>query len=335
MFFSAEVAGARHLWRQAFPNGAVERIDLGGATEEEGVAIDPKGEWLITSIGRRQSSLWLHRPDGDVPLSPEGEQFLQPITSADGTRLYFLSRRSAGQPLELKRMDIASRRLESLVPDHEVIDYDVSPDERTIAFTTPGRNGLDVWVASIDRSSAPRLVVANASDVHFGAQDDLVFVVREGTSNYLDRIGLNGTGRTRIDSTPIQDAGALSADRRWAIEVTGPFAFRAFPVYGGAAPRAICADSCSLRWSRNGQWLYVTWSRSDTRERAAAIPLRSGEVFPPSPPATDDPLGAWLKLPGVRPLDSPDVSPGPDPSTYVFRKTTQLTNLFRVPIGRQ
>ena len=336
MYFGAEVAGARHLWRQAFPDGAPERIDLGAATEEEGVSIAPRGDgrWLVTSIGRRQSSLWLHRSDGDVPLSPEGESFLEPITSADGASLYFLSRRAAGQRLELKRMDIASRRLESLVPDYEVLDYDVSHDEKSIAFTTPGRDGTEVWIASIDRSSAPRRVVANASDVQFGAENDVVFVVREGTSNYLDRIGLDGTGRTRIDQAALLDAGVVSSDGRWAVEVTGPFTFRAIPVYGGGPPKPLCSDTCTFRWSRNGRWLYATWNQHGT-DRTSAIPLRPGDAFPPAPEGTEDPLGVWLKLPGVRPLDNAEISAGPDPSVYVFRKVTQLTNLFRVPIGDQ
>jgi Tol biopolymer transport system component len=335
MYFSAEVAGARHLWRQAFPDGAVERIDLGAATEEEGVAIDPNGRSLITSIGHHQSWLSLHGPDGDKLLSSEGEEFLQPITSADGAWVYFLSRRSAGQRLELKRMDIASRRLELLVPDREVIDYDLSRDEKWIAFTTPTRSGPEVWKAPIDHSIPAARVVANASDVQFGAHDDLIVVVREGTSNALERIDLDGR-RTHFDMTPGLDAGVVSSDGRWVIEMTGPFAIRAMPIYGGTPLNALCTnDPCQFRWSRKGDWLYATWTQRDGSDHTAAIPLRAGEAFPPAPAGTEDKLGAWLKLPGVRHLENADVSPGPDPSTYVFRKTTQLTNLFRVPIGRQ
>ncbi len=333
MYFSAEVKGARHLWRQTFPDGPVERIELGAATEEEGVAIEPNGQWLITSIGHRQSSLWRHQSAGDELLSPEGEEFLQPITSQDSKRVYFLSRRSADQPLELKRMDIASRQVEPLLPGHEVIDYDVSHDEKLIAFTTPGPNGPEIWKVPTDRSIGPALVVPNASDVQFGAENDLVFLNRTVTSYSLDRISLDGTGRRQIDTTLGLDGGVVSSDGRWVVEMSGPFAFQALPIYGGA-PRALCVDTCSFHWSRDGRWLYAAWSERSI-DRAAAIPLPLGQPFPPTPPGTADPLAFWLKQSGVRLLDRTDVSPASDPAVYVFRQETRLTNLYRVRIGGQ
>jgi serine/threonine protein kinase len=335
MYFSAEVKGARHLWRQAFPDGVPERIDLDPTTEEEGVAVEPHGRWLVTSIGSRQSSLSLHRPDGDEPLALEGQEFLQPITSNDGAWLYFLSRRSAGQKLELKRMEIASRRLESLVPDHEVIDYDVSHDEKWIAFTTPGPTGPEVWKAPLDRRVPPAMVVANASDVQFAAGNDLVFVVRGAASNSLERIGLDSANQKLIDATLGLDSGVVSNDGRWVIEKRGPFAFRAVSVYGDAPPKEpLCADTCTFGWSRTRDWLYATWTERGA-PKAAAIPLRRGEPFPPTPAGTDDPLGVWRKLPGVVRLDNADVSPSPDPLTYVFRTVTRLTNLYQVPIEKR
>ena len=65
MYFSALVDGVSHLWRQRFPNGAPEPLTSGSATEEEGVAVAPDGASLITSVGRRQSSVWLHDPRGE------------------------------------------------------------------------------------------------------------------------------------------------------------------------------------------------------------------------------------------------------------------------------
>ncbi len=331
MYFSADVAGARHLWRQPFPDGAVERIDLGPTTEEEGLAVSPKGDWLITSIGNRHSSLLRHTADGDTPLSPEGDEFLKAITSGDLKTVYFLTRASAGQPLQLKRMTLASRQVEPLVPDHEVVDYDVSRDEKLIAFSTPAR---EVWVGPIDHSAPPHLVVPNASEVRFAAQNDLVVVRRDGPSNYLERLGIDGSAPTRLPTRPFLDEGDVSFDGRWVVEVDTPLSYRAIPVYGGEPTPELCPDEpCRFQWSRDGRWLYATWITDGGSNNVAAIPLKPGESFPPIPAGADDPLMAWLSLPGVHKLEQSDVSPSPDPSVYVFRHETRLTNLFRVNLG--
>ena len=65
MYFSALVDGVSHLWRQRFPNGAPEPVTSGSATEEEGVAVAPDGASLITSLGHRQSSVWLRDARGE------------------------------------------------------------------------------------------------------------------------------------------------------------------------------------------------------------------------------------------------------------------------------
>ena len=71
MYFGVEVDGSHHLWRQRFPDGQPEQI-TSGPTEEEGVAVAPDGRSLITSIGMRQSAVWIHDARGDRPLSSQG-----------------------------------------------------------------------------------------------------------------------------------------------------------------------------------------------------------------------------------------------------------------------
>ena len=56
MYFSEEVDGSHHLWRQPFPNGEPEQI-TSGPTEEDGIALAPDGRSLITSIGMGQSAV--------------------------------------------------------------------------------------------------------------------------------------------------------------------------------------------------------------------------------------------------------------------------------------
>ena len=168
MYFSALVDGVSHLWRQRFPNGTAEPLTSGSATEEEGVAVAPDGASLITSLGRRQSSIWLHDPRGERLLSAEGLAF-DPSLSADGARVYYLLRRAATSgTVELTMVDIASGRTDRLLPDFSVLDYDISRDERQVVFTTTGSGGeRQVWMASLDRRSAPREIARQGDQAAF------------------------------------------------------------------------------------------------------------------------------------------------------------------------
>src|SRR5207244_4157954 len=119
------VNGNRHLWRQRFPNGAPEQITF-GATEEEGIAITPDGRFLITSIGMRQSAIWLHDTQGEHPLSMEGDAW-QPSFSGDGNRIYYLMRRdSPAAATELWVADLRTGRSETVLPGIAIDTYDIS-----------------------------------------------------------------------------------------------------------------------------------------------------------------------------------------------------------------
>jgi hypothetical protein len=72
MYFSAEVKDEHHLWRQAYPDGPPEQITF-GSTEEEGVAVEPSGRSLITSLGVHERAIWFHDARSDRALSSEGE----------------------------------------------------------------------------------------------------------------------------------------------------------------------------------------------------------------------------------------------------------------------
>jgi Tol biopolymer transport system component len=76
MYFGAAVGGQRHLWRQRFPNGESEQITF-GAAEEEGVAVAPDGRSLITSVGVRESAVWIHDLKGERAI-----RLLAPLPAA-------------------------------------------------------------------------------------------------------------------------------------------------------------------------------------------------------------------------------------------------------------
>ena len=333
MYFSAVVGGASHLWRQRVPNGTPEMISVGVGTEEEGLAIAPDGRSLVTAIGRTQSSIWLHDAHGDRLLSSEGTA-TSPHLSKDGSRLYFLLRRAPDRPIELSVQDIASGRVERLVPEHEVTDFDVSPDEATVAFATPSRDGgREVWVAALDRHAPPRPLITSADSPTFADNGRIVFRAIEAHASYLERIAASGADHQRILNTPIIGAHSMSADGRWRVVTiangNGPDVV-AVPVNGG--PQRMLCPYCPyqwfVQWSADGQWLYATDGGP-----TVAIPLRGDETFPATGDGPFPPPASWPKIPGTRLLGQYDIAPGPSPDVYAFVKATNLTNLFRVPIG--
>src|SRR5262249_27428961 len=99
MYFSSWTHGGFHTWKQRFPDGVPEQV-TSGVTEEEGIAMAPDGRSMVTSVGTRQSSVWIHDSAGDHQVTSEGMAYLsEPDTgtsraalSPDGKRVYYLSR---------------------------------------------------------------------------------------------------------------------------------------------------------------------------------------------------------------------------------------------------
>ncbi len=158
MYFGAVVGGSSHLWRQEFPDGTPEQITF-GPTEAEGIALAPDGRSLVTSIGMRRSAIWIHDAAGERALSSEGYGG-EPRLSQDGKRVFYLVARdwklsSAGWTAassELRVVDLASGKTDSVLPGVSVSDYDVSRDEKEVTFTTTETDGLSqIWLASLDR----------------------------------------------------------------------------------------------------------------------------------------------------------------------------------------
>ncbi|HSU66903.1 MAG TPA: protein kinase [Tepidisphaeraceae bacterium] len=59
MYFSSNAGGSFHTWRQRSPDEKPEQI-TSGPTEEEGIAVAPDGRSILTAVGAKQSSIWLH-----------------------------------------------------------------------------------------------------------------------------------------------------------------------------------------------------------------------------------------------------------------------------------
>ena len=117
MYLSASAGGAFHTWRQRFPDGMPEQI-TSGPTEEEGVAVSRDGHSLITSVGLRQSGLYVHDAGGERQISIEGNSF-DPKFTPDGKQLLYRILKGASpnsDPSELWVGDVESGRSRPFLP---------------------------------------------------------------------------------------------------------------------------------------------------------------------------------------------------------------------------
>jgi serine/threonine protein kinase len=350
MYFGVEVEGNHHLWRQRFPTGEPEQITF-GPTEEDGVAVAPDGRSLITSIGIRESAIWIHDARGERQLSSEGslpsthESGLFgtiPTFSPDGRRLLYLRSESREAAVELWRADLETGKSEKALPGLSILEYDVSTDGKEVVFSTrPAGKPSQIWVAALDRSAPPQLIASTGEDSpHFGPDGQILVRLSDGKTHYLARVNRDGSGRSKVVPYPIGNIQYISPDRRWIAVITttpdgrlgGTFAV---PIAGGE-PRRICSG-CPVIWSPDGKFLYAGVEQ-DSREshgRTRVFPLPPGETLPRlpslgmrSPAAADDPK----LFPDSYLIDAYGISPGPDPSVYAYVKTRMHRNLFRITL---
>jgi len=342
-YFAAESGGTSHLWRQRFPNSAPEPLTFGPTTDEQGIAVAQDGRSIVTSIGRRTSTVWWHAASEERSLTPEGSA-IAPSLSADGKRVYcLLERNTTAESLDLAAVEIATSRIERLIPGFSIIQYDVSNDDKSVVFTTSDKGEHAIWIASLDRQTAPIKLLDNADLVFFAAGRQLVFRALEGHSNYLDRINRDGSERARVLKEPIVQLDQVSADGAWAqARLSGAVAGTVVVSIETGVTHALCAVLCSLAWSPDVKYLSVGSSLSGalptapgttaTNGRSILVPLAPGQVFPPFPADGSMAISAWAGLPNVTSRAGVGLVPGTDPATYVFTRTSDHRNLFRIPI---
>ena len=337
MYFSATVAGTGHLWRQRFPDGTPEPITTGSATKEQGVGLAPDGRSIVTSVGQIQGSLWVHDARGDRLVPLEGLVSTARL-SDDGKRVYCLvDKANEPHPRGVTVVDLTSGAIDRILEDFPIVDFDVSSDGRVIAFTTITTSGEhQIWSAPLDRTSPPRQIVANADRAIFRTGRELLFRSLAEKRNYLERVVSDGSNRQRVTDRHIIELASVSPDGQWAI-INGPLdaagtrpVTAAQPIDGGA-PRVLCHGPCFVRWSPGGQYLYIEPSAL-AAGKTILLPLSPGQIWPELPKEPTSDGSEWEKLPGARTIPYGNVSLGPDPSVYVFRKYSELTNLFRVPL---
>jgi len=343
MYFIASVDGQSHLWRQRYADGVPEQI-TSGPEEEEGLAVEPQGS-LITSIGARQSAIWIHDGQGERSLSSEGEivqDFAPPLFSSDGKSLYYLLHRASMHPgPELWRMSIDSGKSEAVFPGISMFTYDVSPDGSQVAYSTRGRDGKpEMWIASTDRSSAPRQIGAPGEmSPHFGSHGQIIFQRAEGSVNYLMQMNPDGSGRKKVIQDSLVDVQSISPGRKWLTAAvshpdgTGHMVpMNVLISLERGSIRRLCASYCIATWSSAGKYLLVTVEAATQTSpgRNLAIPVGPGESLPQLPPGGIEPGAKPDVVPGAQSVNRQSIVLGADLSHFAYVKTTAHRNLYRI-----
>jgi hypothetical protein len=127
---------------------------------------------------------------------------------------YLFLRDLSTETAELRSLDLASGRVENLLPGLSVNDYDISRNGQEVAFTITDANGdSSIWIASLDRRAAPRKVVDGADQVSFGVEGELLFRSLDERVNVIGRVRTDGSNRERLTGAgPILDKYGVSPD---------------------------------------------------------------------------------------------------------------------------
>ena len=341
MYFATNPGNGNHIWRQRFPDGTPEQITF-GVTEEEGIHFDPDGRSFVTSIGNRQSTVWIHDARGDRQISSEGFAFF-PTVSPDGQNLYYLAKDGGTRNFwsgGLWVADLKSGQRRRLLPDFQIRHYTISADGQRVVFVAVDEAGRSpVWLAPIDGRSAPRqLTTIDGFAAYFGAPGEVVFDAQENGATFVHRIKDDGSELQKLLPTPNLAVFAVSPDGRWVSAET-PTQFGATMAYplGGDQATLIC-EGCNppqgtdvvparLSWTPDGRFLYLILAGS-----TFAIPLKPGQMLPPIPAGGFQSKEAVAALPGAQLISQESVFPGPNPSIYSFMKVSTHRNIYRVPV---
>jgi Tol biopolymer transport system component len=353
MYFSSNSSGSFHIWRQRFPEGAPEQITV-GPTEEEGIAPDPDGRSILTSVGTRHSSIWMHDERGEREISREGYAFIprtpnggtsQPL-SVDGRFVYYLVRQGAvrfgvlGERAgELWAADVATGANKPLVTGRNVIGYDSSHDGTQLAFAAEDDRGVShVWLMRLDRPDEPRQISTLRMDSpRFTRGGDIFCRGWENGQTFVYRVRPGGAPEKLLDQ-PVAFFLTVSPDGDWIIAKvqedpgrSGSLINNAFRTSGTERPVTLC-HGCEIDWTSNGRSLVVRFLGGDASPAETLImPLGSGGAMPAFP-AEGFQSKADLAGLSVAHAMKGWAYPFGTGSTYVFARASTQRNIYRVAL---
>jgi hypothetical protein len=353
MFFSSNSSGAFHIWRQRFPDGRPEQLTF-GPTEQEGIAPDPDGRSLLTSVGTRRQSIWIHDERGEREISREGYAFVprhptggltQPLSNDGHSVLYLVrqgavrfagaSREAAG---ELWTTDVDTGRGRPVVAGRPVTGYDVSRDGSRLVFAALEESGASrLWVSRADGSEARRLTDVDADSPRFDHAGNIYYRGTEDGLNFIYRLR-EGDKPEKALQQPVLFFMTTSPRGDWLLarvqapgEHGGHHINVAFPAAGGA-PVSLC-DGCEVDWTPSGSALVIRLEPDDLRETAKSFVIALGPGAPFSQwPANG--VRSRKDLSALRVIGDFDdwIYPSDDITTYVSARGTVQRNIYRVPL---
>jgi serine/threonine protein kinase len=354
MYFSSNSTGAFHLWRQRFPNGTPEQLTF-GATEEEGIAPDPDGRSVLTSVGTRHQSIWIRDERGEREISREGYAFIptepeggtsQPLPG-DGRSVFYLVRQGAvrfsGQREragELWATDVETGRARAILPGRQVIGYDISRDGTQVAFAALDQGGSShVWLARLDGSDRPRRLTKFVADSpRFGATGTIFCRGIDNGTSFIYRLR-EGDAPKKVIQQPVLFFQTTSPAGDWLIAKVQPAEGAdgnhvnvAFPTAGGS-PVRLCDNSCNVDWTPTGRSLVIRlgFQISAPPSKTVLVALDPGTTLPPWPARGIRSREDLSNLRITRELDG-YVYPSGTGSAYVFTRNTRQRNIHRVPL---
>ena len=342
MYMSSNKGGQFHIWRQEFPKGVPEQV-TSGPTEEEGIAMERDGRSFLTSVGTRDSTVWVHDEKGDHQISSEGNAFDSYI-SQDGKILTYLKIAGQSDEAEFWVTDLSTGRSEHLLPGYGVLkgftrNFSLAKDG-ALVFARKDEKGVShLWVSATDRRTSPRQLESPVSEdsPHLLPNGEIIYRSSDDGGNYVYTRKQDGSGRRKMFEEPILDLMAVSPDGRWITfaqksndDKDHPYRSVAYPIDGGT-PVVICATLCEEDWTADGTYLMVLLgSRGADDALTGFLPV--GKTGLPELPAgglrgPDDLKAASKSTLLPRGLDS-----AMSPQRYSFTRTTVRRNIYRVPI---
>jgi eukaryotic-like serine/threonine-protein kinase len=293
MYFSSN-AGSKgyHIWRQAFPAGVPQQLTA-SLGEEDGIAVAPDGQSLVTSVGTSERNVWVHDQDGERQVSSQGYSY-SPRFSNDGSRVFYLV--AANSPGvdhggELWVLDLRAGQASRVLPGIAINRFSVSPDDKQVAFETIDANGQHhLWLSSTEHRFAPRQIRSASGQLvpQYSHSGRIYYVLSEGGHAYLYRMKDDGTQEEKLTSEPIDHAFGISPDERFAAvyrALNKEDNWRdaeAVPIVGG--PRVpLCSGWCEADWSRDGKAMYFYWNSFTGNARTYVVPIPHGSDLPKLP----------------------------------------------------